>query len=571
MWQSHVQQRPFQSERTNPTDQSLNARECLVKKQKELTQSSGTLPGWPRARPRKSGDLSLGPSFGRVPERTHYLPGGRVLDPPLREAWSINTHALIEFPPAIADGVAYVVNKYGNAQGGAAAATARCSGNGTPTRATRASRPTSPRPVYHEGRVFFAYLDGDLVAVDAETGKQSLDAQPRTPTSNPRRWRSAARSTSAPTRPTWSRCAPPTARSLWQFNSPGAIKASPSFHDGRLYVADYESAMFCLDADDRQADLAHQHDQGAALRRGRLLLLARRSPSAASTPPATTAPSSPSTNRPARSTGPSRPTTTSTARRPSPRSPAPRRASTSAPTTSTSTRSTRAPASSAGATTSAARCPGTATVIGHTVYTSSFKTRETIGIDVRTHKQDLRDAPGRLHAGGLRRPPPLPGRLLRADRAASRRGADQGPSMAVLTLPARARLAPGTTVHFRVRGAGEPQLRAGAPDQRAPASACAAPLEPSPAMALFPLRLFLGGHIRLRGGIQKLSDPVFSARPWSAPDPGNQLHGFAVGDAGRSLPSALFCPAAPGAGRDRRGDHRDHDRPACHRGAVSHA
>ena len=35
--------------------------------------------------------------------------------------------------------------------------------------------------------------------------------------------------------------------------------------------------------------------------------------------------------------------------------------------------------------------PGTATVIGHTVYTSSFKTGKTIGIDVRTHQQDLRD------------------------------------------------------------------------------------------------------------------------------------------------------------------------------------
>ena len=54
------------------------------------------------------------PLFGRVPERTHYLPAKeRFLDPPLREAWSINTHALIEFPPAVAGGNAYVVNKYG--------------------------------------------------------------------------------------------------------------------------------------------------------------------------------------------------------------------------------------------------------------------------------------------------------------------------------------------------------------------------------------------------------------------------------------------------------------------------
>src|SRR5689334_15387741 len=53
------------------------------------------------------------PLFGRVPARTHYLPGSdRDLDPPLKQAWSINTHALIEFPPAIHAGVAYVINKY---------------------------------------------------------------------------------------------------------------------------------------------------------------------------------------------------------------------------------------------------------------------------------------------------------------------------------------------------------------------------------------------------------------------------------------------------------------------------
>src|SRR4051794_38369555 len=35
------------------------------------------------------------PLFGRVPARTHYLPAeDKALDPPLKEAWSINTHAL---------------------------------------------------------------------------------------------------------------------------------------------------------------------------------------------------------------------------------------------------------------------------------------------------------------------------------------------------------------------------------------------------------------------------------------------------------------------------------------------
>jgi outer membrane protein assembly factor BamB len=188
------------------------------------------------------------PLFGRVPERTHYLPAKeRFLDPPLKEAWSINTHALIEFPPAIAGGVAYVVNKYGNAKA------VRLSDREIlwerDTNPKDAGKPTDVTgPVYHEGMVFFAYVDGDLVAVDAESGKEvwkrklagHLESSPMavggtlylgTDKTNVVAVRAA------------------DGKILGQFNSPAAIKASPSFHAGRLYVADYESGVFCLDAD----------------------------------------------------------------------------------------------------------------------------------------------------------------------------------------------------------------------------------------------------------------------------------------------------------------------------------
>jgi hypothetical protein len=187
------------------------------------------------------------PLFGRVPERTHYLPSEeRLLDPPLRQAWTINTHALIEFPPAIAGGVAYVVNKFGNA-------TAVRLGD----RKILWRRTTDPRdrgkptdvtaPVYHQGRVFLAYLGGDLVAVDAASGKQvwrrdlhaHLESSPMAVAGtiylgDDRHEVLALRASDG--------------RTLWRFHSPGAIKASPSYHDGRLYVADYEGGMYCLDA-----------------------------------------------------------------------------------------------------------------------------------------------------------------------------------------------------------------------------------------------------------------------------------------------------------------------------------
>ena len=62
---------------------------------------------------------------------------------------------------------------------------------------------------------------------------------------------------------------------VWNFKAPGAIKASPSYDAGNVFVADYQSSMFALEREHRQAGLADQHEQGRALRQGRLLLLAR--------------------------------------------------------------------------------------------------------------------------------------------------------------------------------------------------------------------------------------------------------------------------------------------------------
>ncbi len=189
------------------------------------------------------------PLFGRVPERTHYLPDeGRDLDPPLREAWSINTHALIEFPPALAGGVAYVANKYGDVRA------VRLRDHEVLWERTTDHRLSGPptfvtAPVYHQGRVFLAFLDGDLVAVDAATGKTAwkrnlhahLESSPLAVDGelflgNDKTNLVSLRASDGKVR--------------WAFNSPGAIKASPSYHDGKVCVADYEASMYCVAAAD---------------------------------------------------------------------------------------------------------------------------------------------------------------------------------------------------------------------------------------------------------------------------------------------------------------------------------
>jgi outer membrane protein assembly factor BamB len=192
-------------------------------------------------------DLVNWPFFGRVPERTHYLPASRrALDPPLREAWSINTHALIEFPPAIAGGIAYVVNKYGNAK--AVRLRDRKVLWERDTERKDSGAPTDvTAPVYHHGRVFFAYVDGSLVAVDATSGRRVWKRKlPGHLESSPMAVGNALYLGTDQTNVVAVRAS--DGRMLWQFNSRGAIKASPSFHHGRVFVADYQSAMFCLDA-----------------------------------------------------------------------------------------------------------------------------------------------------------------------------------------------------------------------------------------------------------------------------------------------------------------------------------
>jgi outer membrane protein assembly factor BamB len=171
------------------------------------------------------------PLFGRVPERTQYLPAERRdIDPPLREAWSINTHALIEFPPAVADGVAYVVNKYGNARA-VRLEDRRTLWERVTDRSDRGAPTDVTAPVYHRGLVYFAYYDGDLIAVDAATGKLAwkrnlhahLESSPlaiggRLYLGDDQTNLVALRARDG--------------KVLWQFNSPAPIKASPASTTG---------------------------------------------------------------------------------------------------------------------------------------------------------------------------------------------------------------------------------------------------------------------------------------------------------------------------------------------------
>jgi outer membrane protein assembly factor BamB len=325
------------------------------------------------------------PLFGRIPERTHYLPAeAKALDPPLKQAWSVNTHALIEFPPAVNDGIAYLINKYGNGKAVRLKdrkilweLNVRPSDKGEPNFVTA--------PVYYDGVVYGAFLTGHLAAGDARTGKK--------------RWvrKLGARLESSPLAINGTlylgtdstdllALSAKTGDMRWKFNAPAAIKASPSYHDGNVFAADYASSMFALDAKTGKpawrSDTSKVPPYGdggffssPAIAFGRVY--AARDDGTVYAFDEKTGKVEWSFDTGAQVYG----------------SPALARVPGTPPTVYIGAENGRFFALDAR--TGKKRwhydvggpIPGTAVVIGHTVYTSSFETEETIGLDVHTHKR----------------------------------------------------------------------------------------------------------------------------------------------------------------------------------------
>lgn len=328
------------------------------------------------------------PLFGRIPARTHYLPAkSKALDPPLKQAWSVNTHALIEFPPAIHDGVAYVINKYGNGKAVRLKdrkilweLKVRPSDKGEPNFVTA--------PVYYEGRVYGAFLSGHLAAGDAKTGRRvwvrKFDTQfESSPLAIGGMLYLGSNATDLLALHASS------GRVKWRFNAPGAIKASPSYHDGTVFAADYQSSMFALNAE--TGKLAWRTNTSKVPPYGRGGFFS--SPAVAfghvyaARDDGTVYAFDEKTGKVEWSfdTGDSVYGSPAVAQVPG-----------TPPTVYIGAENGRFFALDAR--TGKKRwhfdvggpIPGTATVIGHTAYTSSFETEETIGIDVHTHKPTFR-------------------------------------------------------------------------------------------------------------------------------------------------------------------------------------
>ncbi|MDQ2939849.1 MAG: PQQ-like beta-propeller repeat protein [Actinomycetota bacterium] len=184
--------------------------------------------------------------FGRVPQRLHYLPS--ELNPPLKQAWAYNDQALIEFPPAIANGRLYLVNKYSNVRA-LDAETGKVVWDLRRDRHYKGPASDVTAPVFGRQQVFVSFEDGTLLSLNASDAKIEWKRKlPTTLQSSPLVIGKTIYIGSD--KGVFFALNTANGKTRWTFHVPHVIKASPSFDRGMVYFGDYGGAMFALRASD---------------------------------------------------------------------------------------------------------------------------------------------------------------------------------------------------------------------------------------------------------------------------------------------------------------------------------
>ena len=156
------------------------------------------------------------PTYGYDARRLRYLPSR--LQPPFRVQWTFRARHLLEFPPAVAYGRAYIANNPGVLYA-VQAATGRASWRYTSGRCAAAS------PAVADGVVYMAFLNS------RRTGSDACNAQPGTPGLDGEVVALDAR----------------TGKVVWR-HMIGPSETSPLVADGRVYVGDWTGRVYALSA-----------------------------------------------------------------------------------------------------------------------------------------------------------------------------------------------------------------------------------------------------------------------------------------------------------------------------------
>jgi outer membrane protein assembly factor BamB len=212
----------------------------------------------PKPKPGKPAALTRvdWPTYGYDQERLRFLPS--ALRPPFRVEWTFRGRHLLEFPPAIAYGRAYIANNPG-VLFAVQAATGRLSWRYTSGRCTAAS------PAVAGGVVYMAFLNllrtggdacnaapstpginGEVAALDARTGKVHWRRVIGPSETSPLvagglvyagDWTGAVYAFDRK-----------TGRTVWTYRTGGEVKGAFALTGRRLFVGSYDHHLYALDA-----------------------------------------------------------------------------------------------------------------------------------------------------------------------------------------------------------------------------------------------------------------------------------------------------------------------------------
>jgi outer membrane protein assembly factor BamB len=179
------------------------------------------------------------PYFGRVPERTRFFTGAP--DPPFGFGWVFFAHQLIEFPPVVAGDRLFVANKTGTVY-----ALGTADGK---VRWKRRLGEDVTGPAYSSGLLYVATFHGRLAALEAASGRprwtfhaaSHLESSPLVAGGRVYFGSDGGLLYALDAR---------TGKVAWKRDFGAPIKASPTLHGGTVYVGDYRGRIHALRARD---------------------------------------------------------------------------------------------------------------------------------------------------------------------------------------------------------------------------------------------------------------------------------------------------------------------------------
>ena len=182
------------------------------------------------------------PFYGYTPDRTRYLEA--KIGPPFQKLWSFKAGDLLEFPPVLAKGTLYVLNRRGVTY----AVRAK---TGEVKWRRRLGSENAASPAWDSGRLFVPSFTDGLTALNANNGKvQWTKDIPEGSESGPfvRKGVVYAGSGSGMVYALRAR----DGKQVWTYRADGPVKGALAYSDGRVYFGDYAGEVTALRASDGQ-------------------------------------------------------------------------------------------------------------------------------------------------------------------------------------------------------------------------------------------------------------------------------------------------------------------------------